>query len=114
MTNGVFMTGRRRPTLGALYVSAVGAFAVLLLALVASGLASPMAVALVAVPLGPLGIAAAALSLPALSTPPSIALAVLVLAVTLAVGAVNVMVAAAIAYAASTRVEQIREQALVH
>jgi hypothetical protein len=59
MTQGLFMTGRRRPTLGALYVVAVGVFAVLLLALVTTGLASPVAVVLVAVPLGPLGIVAA-------------------------------------------------------
>jgi hypothetical protein len=113
MTQGLFMTGRRRPTLGALYVVAVGVFAVLLLALVTTGLASPVAVVLVAVPLGPLGIVAAALSLPVLATTPSTAIAVLVLAVALAIAAVNVMLAAGASYLATSRVDRLREHALV-
>lgn len=112
MTQGLLVTGRRRPTLGALYVAAVGAFAVLLLALVTSGLASPVAVVLVAVPLGPLGIVAAAIALPVLGTTPSVALAVLVLAGTLAIAVVNVMIGAVIAWFATGRLDRIREHAL--
>jgi hypothetical protein len=114
MTHGLLMTGRRRPTLGALYVAAVGAFAVLLLALVTSGLASPIALVVVAVPLGPLGIVAAALAMPVLATTPSVALAVLVLAVTLAIAAVNVMLAVTASYFATSRLDRIREHALLH
>lgn len=113
MTQGLFVTGRRRPTLGALYVAAVGAFAVLILALVTSGLASPLAVVLVAVPLGPIGIVAAALSLPALTTTPSVAVAVLVLAAALAVAAINVVLAATASYFATSRLDRIREDALI-
>ncbi|MBW4041943.1 MAG: hypothetical protein HIU86_07415 [Acidobacteria bacterium] len=113
MTHGLFMTGRRRPTLGALYVAAVGAFTLLVLALVVSGLASPLAVVLVAVPLGPIGVVAAALSLPALTTPPSAALAVLVLAAALAVATINVMLAATASYVASTRLDEIRGHGLL-
>jgi hypothetical protein len=112
MTQGLLVTGRRRPTLGALYVAAVGVFAVLLLALSMTGLASPVAVVIVAVPLGPLGLVAAALALPALSTTPSLALAVLVLAGTLAIAAANVMIGAVIAWFATGRLDRIREHAL--
>jgi hypothetical protein len=113
MTHGLFVTGRRRPTLGALYVAAVGAFAVLILALVAAGLASPLAVVLVAVPLGPIGIVAAALSLPALTTAPSVALAALVLAAALTVAAINVLLAATASYFATRSPDRIREDLLV-
>jgi hypothetical protein len=113
MTHGPLMTGRRRPTLGALYVAAVGVFAVLLLLLVTTGLASPVAVVLVAVPLGPIGIVAGALALPALGSTPSVALAGLLLAGSLAIAAVNVMLGAVIAWFATTRVDRIREHALV-
>ena len=113
MSSGLFVTKRRRPTIGALYVAAVGAFAVLLLALVTTGLASPVAVVLVAVPLGPLGIVAAALSLPVLATTPSVPLAVLILAFALAIAAVNVMLAATASFFATSRLGRIREHTLV-
>lgn len=112
MTQGLFVTGRRRPTLGALYVAAVGAFAVLLLALVTSGIAAPLAVVLVAVPLGPLGVVAAALALPLFTTAPSVPLAVLVLAAALAIAVVNVMLAATVSFIAGRRVETLQEHAL--
>jgi hypothetical protein len=44
---------------------------------------------------------------------PSIALATLVLATALAIAAVNVMIAATIAFVASSRVDQIRAHLLV-
>ena len=112
MTPGLFVTGRRRPTLGALYVAAVGAFAVLMLALVTTGLASPLAMVLVAVPLGPIGIVAAAVSLPALTTTPSVAVALLVLAAALAVAAINVVLAATVSYFATISLDGVREDPL--
>jgi hypothetical protein len=108
MTTGLFLSRRRRPTLGALYVAAVGLFAVLLLALTVDGLADPIAIAIVAVPLGPIGIVAAALALPALSGPPSLALAGIFLAAVLAIAAINVLFAAAIAFAADGRIRLAR------
>ncbi|GAA2752560.1 hypothetical protein [Amnibacterium kyonggiense] len=113
MTRGLFVTGRRRPTLGALYVAAVGAFAVLLLALVGAGLASPVAVIIVAVPLGPIGVVAAALALPVLGAIPSPPVAVLILAAVLAIAAANVMLAAAASFVAAARLDRLREHALV-
>ena len=61
---GLFVTGRRRPTLGALYVAAVGVFAVLLLCSVTAGSRARSPSCSSAIPLGPLGIVAAALALP--------------------------------------------------
>jgi hypothetical protein len=113
MAHGLFMSGRRRPTIGALYVAAVGVLAGLMLLLVTTGLASPIAVGLVAVPLGPIGIVVAALALPVLSTTPSGALAVLILATALAIAAVNVMLAATASWFARARLDGIREQILV-
>lgn len=112
MSRGLFVTTRRRPTLGALYVSAVGAFAVLLLALASGGFVHPVAVAIIAVPLGPIGIVVAALALPLLAGPPSVALAAIVLAAVLAVAVVNVMIAASIAFVATRRLDDIREHVL--
>jgi hypothetical protein len=113
MSKALFVTRRRRPTIGALYASAVGLLAVLLLALAETGLVDPIAVAVVAVPLGPIGIVVAALALPVLSGPASPALAGIVLAVVLAVAALNVMIGATIASIASRRLDRIAEHALV-
>ncbi|MGN6445119.1 hypothetical protein [Amnibacterium sp.] len=96
MTAGLLVRSTRRPTPGAIYVAAVAGFAVLLLALAASGLADPAAVALAGVPLGPLGVIAAASALPVLTAPPTPAVAALVIAAVLLIGAVNVLVAALI------------------
>ena len=103
MTAGLLVPPRRRPTVGALYVGAVAAFAVLMLALAASGVVRPLAVAVIAVPLGPIGILAAAFALPALTGPPSLALAALVLASALAIAVINVMIAATLAFVAARR-----------
>ncbi|GAA4735793.1 hypothetical protein GCM10025783_02210 [Amnibacterium soli] len=103
MTAGLLVPHRRRPTIGALYVGAVAAFAVLMLVLVAAGLVQPLAVAVVAVPLGPIGVLAAAFALPALQGPPSLALGAIVLAAVLAVAAVNVLLAAALARVSARR-----------
>jgi len=103
MTAGLLVPRRRRPTIGALYVGAVAAFAVLMLVLAAAGLVRPLALAVIAVPLGPIGILVAAFALPALQGPPSLALAATVLAAVLAIGAVNVLVAATLAWLAARR-----------
>jgi hypothetical protein len=103
MTAGLLVPHRRRPTIGALYVGAVAAFAVLMLVLAAAGLVRPLAVAVIAVPLGPIGILAAAFALPALQGPPSLALAAIVLAAVLAIAAVNVLIAATLAWVAARR-----------
>lgn len=103
MTAGLLLPHRRRPTVGALYTGAVGAFAVLILALVATGAMRPLGVAVIAVPLGPLGVLAAALAMPVLSEPPSLALSAAVLAAVLVIAAVNVLLAAGLAAVTARR-----------
>lgn len=92
---------RRRPTPGALYVLAAAGFAVLLLLLVAARAVDPTALALAGVPLGPLGVAAAAIALPAFTGPVPLPVAGLVLAAVLAIAAVNVLAVTVIAHVAS-------------
>jgi len=94
---------RRRPTPGALYVLGVAAFAVLLLVLAAAGAVDPVAVVLAGVPLGPLGVVAAALAMPVFTGTVTLPVAGLVLASVLAIAAVNVMAVAIIAAVASGR-----------
>jgi len=103
MTVGLRIPHRRRPTPGALYVAGTAGFAVLLLALVTARLVDPAAIALIGVPLGPAGVVAAALALPAFAAPPSLALSVLVVAAALAIGVVNVLLVTAIGWIAAGR-----------
>lgn len=103
MAAGLLVPLRRRPTVGAIYVGAVAGFAVLMLTLAATGVAQPLALAVIAVPLGPLGVLAAAFALPALTGPPSPAIAALVLAAALAIATLNVMIASALASLAAGR-----------
>lgn len=105
MTTGLLHPSLRRPlpTPGALYVVGVVLFALLLLVLVGAGLMDPVAVALVGVPLGPLGVVAAAAALPAFTTTPSLAVGALVLAAVLAIAAVNVLAVAIVSAVASGR-----------
>lgn len=113
MTIGLIAMTRHRPTPGILYVGAVGAFTVLVLALAVSGLVGPLAVVVVAVPLGPIGVAAAGLVLPALLAPPSLAFAAIVLAAALAIAVVNVILAVLLSFAASRRLTDMRTNAML-
>jgi len=101
MTAGLPIALRRRPTPGALYVGGVAAFALLILVFVAAGGMTPVALALIGVPLGPVGVVVAAMALPAFAAPPSLPVALLVLAAAIAVAAVNVLVATLITRATS-------------
>jgi hypothetical protein len=92
---------RRRPTPGALYTAGVVAFATLVLLLTGAGLMDPVAITLIGVPLGPIGVVVAALAMPAFTGVPSPALAALVVAGTLAVAVVNVLAATLVARLAS-------------
>ncbi|MGT2426401.1 hypothetical protein [Amnibacterium kyonggiense] len=94
---------RRRPTPGALYVAGVAAFAIAALLVVAAGGMTPPALAVIGVPLGPLGVVAAVAALPELTAPPSPAVALLVLASAMAIAVVNVLVAALVSRAATGR-----------
>lgn len=94
MTAGLLIPfARRRPTPGALYVGGVAVFALLVLALTGARAMDPVAVALIGVPLGPLGVIAAAIALPLFAAPPSLPLAALIVAGALAIAVVNVLVA---------------------
>ena len=94
---------QRRPTPGALYVLGVAAFAVLLLVLVGAGAVDPVAVVLAGVPLGPLGVVAAAFAMPVFTGTVTLPVAAIVLAAVLAIAAVNVMAVAFVASVASGR-----------
>ena len=103
MTAGVLLPARRRPTPGALYATGIAAFAVLLLVLVSVRLVDPVAVALIGVPLGPIGVVVAAIALPVFTAPLTLPVAMLVIVAALAIAVVNVLVASLIAFVASGR-----------
>jgi hypothetical protein len=94
MTAGLLIPfARRRPTPGLLYVAGVAVFSLLILALTGAHAMDPVAVALIGVPLGPIGVVAAAVALPAFATAPTVAVALLVLISALVIAVVNVLVA---------------------
>ena len=96
MTAGLLVPIRRRPTPGVLYVGGVAVFAVLVLLFTAMHGMTPSAVALIGIPLGPLGVVAAAIALPVFTTVPSLATAAIVLAAAMSIAVVNVLATALI------------------